>query len=106
MTHPMAPCQMAPCLCATVAARSVEELRRQRDEASGVADLVELRLDALETPDVSAALAGRLGPVLVTCRPRWEGGGYDGPEERRLAVLREAIDLGAEYVDVEWRSEH
>jgi 3-dehydroquinate dehydratase/shikimate dehydrogenase len=95
-----------PVLCVTVAARSIEDLRRQRDEASRLADLVELRLDALGAPDVIGALADRTGPVLVTCRPRWEGGGFDGPEEVRLDLLRQAIDLGAEFVDVEWRADH
>src|SRR5512140_202951 len=96
-----------PLLCVTVAAASIDDLRRQRDEAAKVADLVELRLDALgRRPDVDAALAGRLGPVLVTCRPRWEGGGFDGAEEFRLGLLERAVRLGAEWVDVEARSEH
>jgi 3-dehydroquinate dehydratase / shikimate dehydrogenase len=95
-----------PLLCVTVAAGTIDELRRQRDEAAGVADLVELRLDALRAPQVAGAIAGRRGPVLVTCRPRWEGGAFEGAEEERLRLLTEAFRLGAEYVDVEWRAEH
>ena len=99
MTHPL--------LCVTVAAASADDLRRQRDEAAKVANLVELRLDALgRRVDVDAALAGRRGPVLVTCRPGWEGGGFDGPEETRLQLLERAIRLGAEWVDVEMRADH
>lgn len=93
-----------PLLCVTVAARSLQDLRRQRDEAFALADLVELRLDALPRPDVDAALEGRRGPVIVTCRPRWEGGGFDGPEEMRLGLLHRAAELGAEFVDVEWQA--
>lgn len=96
MTHPL--------LCATVAAASIDDLRRQRDEAGRLADLVELRLDALPRPDVEGALAGRRVPVIVTCRPRWEGGGFDGAEEARLGLLHRAAKLGAEYVDIEWRA--
>jgi 3-dehydroquinate dehydratase/shikimate dehydrogenase len=95
-----------PLLCVTVAAASIDELRRRRDEAAHAADLVELRLDALRSPDVAGALAGRRGPVLVTCRPRWEGGGFGGPEDVRLGFLEEAVRLGAEWVDVEWRAGH
>ena len=40
-------------------------------------------------------------PVIVTCRPRWEGGFFDGSEDDRLALLRRAWEAGAEYVDVE-----
>lgn len=93
-------------LCVTVSCRSIDDLRRQRDEAAAIADLVELRLDALERPEVAPALAGRRGPVLVTCRPRWEGGGFDGPETVRLGLLQEAVRLGADYVDVEWAAAH
>ena len=91
-------------ICATVAAAGLGELRQARDAAAAAADLVELRLDHLERPDVRGALAGRVGPVLVTCRPAWEGGGFAGPEEARLALLAEAMELGADYVDVEWRA--
>lgn len=93
-----------PLLCVTVAAGSVAEMRKRRDEASVVADIVELRLDALATPDPDAALQGRRGPVIVTCRPRWEGGGFDGAEEERLLILQRAAAAGADYIDLEWRA--
>jgi 3-dehydroquinate dehydratase / shikimate dehydrogenase len=76
------------------------ELRKARDSVLD-ADLVELRLDAVRDPDPAKALAGRRLPVIVTCRPRWEGGLFDGSEDDRLALLRGAWDAGAEYVDVE-----
>ena len=89
-----------PLLCATVAASTVEELRRNRDAADG-ADLVELRLDHLDTPDGAAALDGRRRPAIVTCRPTWEGGRFDGTEEERRRVLEKAMAAGAEFVDIE-----
>lgn len=94
-----------PLLCATVAASSLDDLRRLRDEAGRRADLVELRLDALRQPEVEGALAGRACRVIITCRPRWEGGGFDGPEEVRRRLLRRAVELGADFVDVEWRAD-
>jgi 3-dehydroquinate dehydratase / shikimate dehydrogenase len=92
-----------PLLCVTVTAPSTAELRRQRDLETS-ADLVELRLDSVSDPDVAAALEGRRTPVIVTCRARWEGGGFDGTEEERKAILQRALELGADYVDVEWRA--
>jgi 3-dehydroquinate dehydratase / shikimate dehydrogenase len=77
------------------------ELRRARDAAIG-ADLVELRIDTVSDPDIAGALADRR--VIVTCRPAWEGGRFEGPEEDRKRLLSEALDLGAEYVDIEWRA--
>jgi 3-dehydroquinate dehydratase/shikimate dehydrogenase len=90
-----------PALCATVGGRTTDEVRRARDEASATADLVELRLDGVADANPAAALAGRTKPVIVTCRACWEGGRFDGPEEARQAILREAWARGAEFVDVE-----
>jgi len=79
------------------------ELRRRRD-AIVDADLVELRLDGVADLNVAGALSGRGRPAIVTCRPTWEGGAFAGSEEERQRLLGEALDLGAEYVDVEWRA--
>lgn len=91
-------------ICQTVTAATMAELRRKRDAVRD-ADLVELRLDGVADVDVDGALADRRLPVVVTCRAAWEGGRFDGAEETRLALLGRAIDLGAEYVDVEWRAD-
>jgi 3-dehydroquinate dehydratase / shikimate dehydrogenase len=94
-----------PQLVATVTGRTMDELRRQRDAAAAFADLVEVRLDSVDRPDVAAALEGRLRPVIVTCRPRWEGGQFEGSEQERQQVLMTAAHAGAEFVDVELRAD-
>ena len=90
-------------LVETVTGRTMAELRAARDAVTRP-DMVELRLDGVEDIDVAGALGGRTLPVIVTCRPTWEGGRFDGSEERRRSILQEALDRGAEYVDVEWRA--
>lgn len=90
-------------LCATVTADTTAELRARRDQVAD-ADLVELRLDTVSDPSAAGALAGRRKPVIVTCRSKEQGGHFKGSEEERCAVLAEALALGADYVDVEWRS--
>jgi 3-dehydroquinate dehydratase/shikimate dehydrogenase len=67
--------------------------------------MVELRLDGVTDIDVAGALEGRSKPVIVTCRPTWEGGRFDGSEEARLRILSDAARLGAEFVDIEWSIE-
>jgi 3-dehydroquinate dehydratase/shikimate dehydrogenase len=96
---------MKPLVCATVTGTTMAELRRERDAVVG-ANMVELRLDSVADPDVTAALADRRRPVVITCRPEWEGGSFKGSEEERLRILDEALMRGADYVDVEWRAEH
>ena len=92
-----------PLLCVTVTAPTTAELRRQRDAVAD-ADLVELRLDTVSDPDVAGALAGRRRPVIVTCRPAWEGGRLHGLGGGAAADPARGARLGAEYVDVEWRA--
>jgi 3-dehydroquinate dehydratase/shikimate dehydrogenase len=94
----------APLLCVTVKARTTAELRRIRDEVASDADLVELRVDSVSDPDVAGALEGRRGKTIVTVRPKWEGGDFAGSEEERVRLLSDAIALGADYVDLEWRA--
>ena len=90
-------------ICVTVTGASTNDLCRRRNEAfRDGADLVEVRLDTVRDPDAAAVLADRPGPVIVTCRPRWEGGAFSGSEDERRRLLRDAVKLGAEYVDVEW----
>jgi len=84
-----------------VASDTAGAIAIMRQAAKDGADLVELRLDLMSKPDVDALLVGRPLPVMVTCRPVHAGGGYKGSKEERLALLRRATELGAEYVDAE-----
>jgi 3-dehydroquinate dehydratase/shikimate dehydrogenase len=90
-------------LCETVTGRSMAELLAARDGATH-GDMVELRLDGVSDLDVAGALQGRRVPALVTCRPTWEGGRFDGAEDERARILSRALELGAEFVDIEWRA--
>jgi len=87
-----------------VRGQSLAELRAARDRVQA-AEMVELRLDGVADLDVAGALAGRTKPVIATCRAAWEGGQFDGSETERLRILADAIRLGAEFVDVEWRAD-
>src|SRR5262245_13561855 len=90
-----------PLLCVTVTAPTTAALREARDRADQ-ADLIELRLDTVSDPDVAGALAGRQRPVIVTCRAAWEGGFFRGSEDERRRILEQAVEQGAEFVDIEW----
>ena len=94
-----------PRLVIVASAPTTAELRRRRDAAAAAgADLVELRLDSVADPDVTAALAGRTSPVIVTCRPEWEGGAFKDSEAERRRLLECALQQGADYVDVEFKA--
>lgn len=67
----------------------------------GVATLAEYRLDLMADFDLVRLLQYSPLPAIITCRPSSEGGGFRGPERERRSLLREAIALGAPFVDVE-----
>jgi 3-dehydroquinate dehydratase / shikimate dehydrogenase len=94
---------MAALLCETVTGETMGDVLAMRD-AAGAADMIELRLDGVQGLDVDRALNGRRKPVIVTCRPKWEGGRFAGSEQERRAVLAQALSAGAEYVDIEWKA--
>jgi 3-dehydroquinate dehydratase/shikimate dehydrogenase len=77
------------------------ELLAARDAVSA-ADMVELRLDGVADLDVTAAVLGCHRPVVLTCRPAWEGGRFTGTEQERHAILEQALTTSADYVDIEW----
>ncbi|MDQ3069514.1 MAG: type I 3-dehydroquinate dehydratase [Acidobacteriota bacterium] len=89
----------------TVTGDTTGELRQRRDVAAARADIVEIRIDGVAGLDLAAVLADRVAPVVVTCRPVWEGGRFDGTEPDRLRLLRRARALGAEFIDVEFRAD-
>lgn len=93
-----------PLLCVTVTGRTSAELKARRDAVPPETDLVEIRLDTAIDPDVATVLADRQRRVILTCRPKWEGGWFAGSEEERHRILSKALALGADYVDIEWRA--
>lgn len=90
-------------ICISVGCKSHEEVvSEHRALAREGAELVELRLDFLtDFPDLDRLLTDRPTPVVVTCRRPDDGGHWRFSEQQRLALLRSAIDSGAEYVDLE-----
>ena len=78
------------------------DARRAMRSLAGRADVVELRLDLMAEYDLPELLRDRPLAVVVTNRPLREGGRFSGSEAERGRCLLEAVDLGAEFVDVEW----
>ncbi|MBN1615028.1 MAG: type I 3-dehydroquinate dehydratase [Deltaproteobacteria bacterium] len=71
------------------------------EEAFRLADMVELRLDRMADPDLSTLLNKGSDRIIATNRRKEEGGGFNGTERERVDLLRQAVRLGAGYVDIE-----
>lgn len=89
-------------VCVPIVETTVEKARRSIEKVQRLADLIELRIDYLEKPRIKPLLLGNDVPFIVTNRRREEGGRYGSDEASRLCLLEEAIDLGVDFIDVEW----
>ena len=76
---------------------SLAQIRHSRKYSS----IFEFRLDLMGSGSLDALIDEAKKPVVLTCRPTWEGGTFSGPDADRLALLREGCRLGAAYVDLE-----
>lgn len=88
-------------ICIPIVAITNEGARKRMAAALPLADLVELRIDFIEKVDLEPLLSEKKGPVLVTARRKEEGGRFRGSEMERIALLRQAVRMGADLVDVE-----
>jgi 3-dehydroquinate dehydratase type I len=88
-------------ICIPVMAESNGEAVRMMKRGFASADMVELRLDRISRPSLPALMKARQGSLLVTNRRKEEGGFFKGSERDRVNLLAEAVNLGADYVDVE-----
>lgn len=92
---------MSAKLCATLMPRDTSHAMQLMADHAPLADLFELRVDAMQQCDLAAILKNRPRPLIVTNRSADEGGRRPQPTHQRLALLQQAIQLNADYVDVE-----
>jgi 3-dehydroquinate dehydratase / shikimate dehydrogenase len=90
-------------ICVTIArTRHKHTITEHQRLAEAGAKLVEIRLDYIgRSIDLPRLLKNRPTPVVVTCRRKVDGGRWDRSEAERLVMLRSAIAMGVEYVDLE-----
>jgi 3-dehydroquinate dehydratase-1 len=71
------------------------------------AELIELRVDYIEKlsiDDIELIYSKCGGECIFTCRRKDEGGHFQGSEPERMKIIKKAIDLGFEYVDIELKT--
>ncbi|XP_062084611.1 bifunctional 3-dehydroquinate dehydratase/shikimate dehydrogenase, chloroplastic-like isoform X2 [Humulus lupulus] len=98
-------------VCVPIMAESVDEMLDQMRKANELgADLVEIRIDFLNNfsprQDLEILIKQSPLPALITYRPVWEGGQYKGDEIKRREALLMALEVGADYIDIELKVAH
>ncbi len=72
------------------------------ERAAALGQVLEIRLDTMEEFDLGEILKSAPKPVMVTYRSKREGGNGRAHYATRVRLLREAIEKGADFVDVEF----
>ncbi len=95
-------------ICTPIVAATTDALYAALAAATADTDWLELRFDALHTlspdemyPILRGALTRRTKPVVVTLRPRAQGGFRELTPDERLRFWRDALQTDAEAFDVE-----
>lgn len=92
-------------LCVAVAEEKTASVINVANQMKTLADVIEIRLDAMRPPEVAPIIAAVQHPLLFTNRPTWEGGAFAGEEEERVASLLEALNASANLVDIELKTQ-
>lgn len=71
-------------------------------EAAPQADMLEIRLDVMESFELKEIIQAASKPVIITYRSKKEGGNGLAEYKTRVRYLISAIELGADFVDVEF----
>jgi 3-dehydroquinate dehydratase / shikimate dehydrogenase len=90
-------------ICVTIGrGRHSTLLSEWKAAAEAGAELVELRIDCLRsTPNLKRIMAEKFTPVIFTLRRGIDNGLWRLDEEKRIRLLREAIAIGVDWIDLE-----
>lgn len=89
-------------ICIPITAKNMDSALADIKKANKIADIIELRIDCIgNNLNLKKLIEKVKKPVIVTNRNNSNNGKFKGSEEKRLAALKQAIELGADYVDIE-----
>ena len=88
-------------VAASLAPPDTHSCLRELDRLAPRIGLAEVRLDLMRSFDVAKLVASAPVPLILTCRPEREHGGFTGHDSERMRILRTAHDSGCAYIDVE-----
>lgn len=88
-------------ICIPIVADTMEDALRQMEKSASLADILELRIDRIKDLRLQKLMNEKETKIVVTNRRRDEGGEFSGSEQERIELLKEAVALRAEYVDIE-----
>ena len=91
-------------ICIPITAKTIDEAIIELKEAEKLVDLIELRIDYIKDIDknkLNKLLENRNKKVIVTCISKDSNGNFEGNEEDRIDLLKSAIELNSDFIDIE-----
>lgn len=88
-------------ICLSIFAEDYPSALKDIEKYGRTIAVVELRLDTADSATIEAAVAAIPRPLILTCRPRHQGGGYSGNEADRVRLLTALLRYRPLYLDVE-----
>ncbi|CAB3289459.1 3-dehydroquinate dehydratase [Methanocaldococcus lauensis] len=92
-------------ICLPVVENNITDAIKRAEEYLKIADLVEFRIDFMENVNEEDIKKLAKYPCIITVRPDWEGGYWKEDNEKRLKLIKKAIECNAKYVDIELREQ-
>ena len=89
-------------ICIPIIAKNTDEALEKIVKANTLADILELRLDLMESFRLEDMLQTAFKPIIATYRSRKEGGKGSADYTTQTRYLLNAIEAGADFVDVEY----
>ncbi len=91
-------------ICIPIMAKNTDGALKKMAKANTLADIIEIRLDVMEKFDLKEITKSATKPILVTYRSKREGGEGSAGYGTRVRYLSDAMEAGADYVDVEFKT--
>lgn len=92
-------------ICVSLSGTTSGDILTLAQGVSGVADVLEIRLDSMAEPAITPFIGVLPTALLFTNRAAWEGGNFSGGEKKRISLLQQAVEAGAAFVDIELKTE-
>jgi 3-dehydroquinate dehydratase type I len=89
-------------ICISILSRNVKEAIEKIRRAEMQADILEVRLDVMDSFDLKEIKRAASKPIIITYRSKKEGGNGTADYGTRIRYLSKALEAGVDYVDVEY----
>ncbi|MBT4351394.1 shikimate dehydrogenase [archaeon] len=96
-------------ICIPIVAETIDNFIKDIKKAEILSDLIELRIDYIKDfkiDKLEKLIKNCTKDFIITCRPKNNGGKFEGNEKERISILEKAIDLECPFIDLEIETEN